>query len=355
MRASSFLTAGAAEITLMPVHTSGSAMHPGSQDSHIYVTQLLLIMLMILVALSVNAQTFRVIPVNIFGDGDPQNGVEDSRQQLMGGRGRRVKLADQPRNAGTIKCDGKIRGTAMVIDTRKFAPNLKGVVLASAAHVLYDLNKKKRFRRCEFHFLAMDELARYRAKIDLKKVRMGGFDPFKATVGLEFGEGDWAFLYVPKPWKGFDQDDALTARDFPFSQVESYRQSGGELRLIAYDSSLRVISVSRDCTVVESSTDDLGGGGWKGQLLDDCDSGGGASGGGIVAVVHGKHYLVGIRNGSHWSEQEFPAKEYPQGPPDGSVWDPESNTNFGRAIDAYILQELQAFTRALEQQERTTY
>lgn len=349
-----FLTAGLAEITLTPVYTSGSAMRPGSQNSHVYAKQLLLIMLMILATLSVHAQTHRIIPVNIFGDGNPQNGVEDSRQQLMGGRGRGVKLADQPRNAGTIKCDGKIRGTAMVIDTRKFAPNLKGVVLASAAHVLYDLNKKKRFRRCEFHFLALGELARYRAKIDLKKVRMGGFDPLKATEGLEFGEGDWAFLYVPKPWKGFDQDEALTARDFSFSQLESYRQSGGELRLIAYDSSLRVISVSRDCSVVESSTDDLGGGDWQGQLLDDCDSGGGASGGGIVAVVHEKHYLIGIRSGSHWSEQEFPANEYPQGPPDGSVWNPDSNTNFGRAIDAYILQELKEFTRVLVQ-EGTTY
>lgn len=303
---------------------------------------------MLLAVFSVNAQTTQVTDVNIFGDGNPENGIEDSRQQLMGGRGRGVKLADQRMNAGTIKCDGKVRGTAMVIDTREFAPNLKGVVLASAAHVLYDLKKKKRFRRCEFHFMALGELARYRVKIDLKKVRMGGFDPLKATVSPEFGEGDWAFLYVPKPWQGFDQNEAIRPRVFFFSQVETYRQSGGELRLIAYDSSSGVISVSRDCTVIESSSDDLGGGNWKGQLLDDCDSGGGASGGGIVAVVKQQHYLVGIRNGSHWSEEEFPIDEFPKGPPDGAVWDRHSNTNFGRAIDAYILQELQAFTRFLE-------
>jgi hypothetical protein len=324
-----------------------------SKNSHISTKQLLLIVVMFLVTISVNAQTTHAIPVNIFGDGNPENGVEDSRQQLMSGQGRDVNLADQPMNSGTIKCDGKVRGTAMVIDTREFAPDLKGVVLASAAHVLYDLNKKKRFRRCEFHFLALGELARYRVKIDLKKVRMGGFDPLKATEGPEFGEGDWVFLYVPKPWKGFDLDEALTPRDFSFSQMESYRQSGGEVRLVAYDASLRVISVSRDCTIVESSSDDLGGGGWKGQLLDDCDSGGGASGGGIVAVVQQKHYLIGIRSGSHWSKQDFPVAEYPQGPPAGSIWNRHSNTNFGRAIDADILQELQEFTKSLEQAEST--
>ncbi len=328
-------------------------MHPDSQKLHIPARQVLSIVLMLLAVFSVHAQTTHAVPVNIYGDGNPDNGVEDSRQQLMSQRGRGLKLADQPMNAGTIKCDGKVRGTAMVIDTRGFAPNLKGVVLASAAHVLYDLNKKKRFRRCEFHFLALGELARYRVKIDLKQVRMGGFDPLKATDGPEFGKGDWVLMYVPRPWKGFDPEKALTPRDFTFSQMESYRQSGGELRLVAYDSSLQVISVSRDCTVIESTGDDLGGGGWKGQLLDDCDSGGGASGGGIVAVLKQQHYLIGIRSGSHWSEQVFPADEFPDGPPDGAVWNRHSNTNFGRAIDADILQEIQEFARYLEQGKPT--
>ena len=323
-------------------------MHPDSPSFQFPAKQLLLVVLFVFTAFSVNALTFRTIPVNIFGDGNPENGIEDSRQQLMGGRGRGGKLEDQRMNAGTIKCDGKIRGTAMVIDTRDFAPTLKGAVLASAAHVLYDLNKKKRFRRCEFHFMALGELARNRAKIDLNKIRTGDFDPLKATQGPEFGEGDWAFLYVPRPWKGFDQDEAITPRDFSFSQMESYRQSGGELRLIAFDSSLGVIGVSRNCTVIESTGDDLGGGSWKGQLLDDCDSAGGASGGGIVAVLQQQHYLIGIRSGSHWSEQDFPASEYPQGPPDGAIWNRQSNTNFGRAIDTYILQELQEFTHILE-------
>jgi hypothetical protein len=313
--------------------------------------QILLTTSLLLVTSPVFAQVFDSAPVNIFGDGNPNNGVEDSRQQVLGGRRRGVSLADRRMNAGTIKCDGKIRGSAMVIDTREFAPNLNGAVLVSAAHVLFDLEKGERFKRCEFHFLALGELARYRVKIDLVNTGMGNFDPLMATEGLEFGEGDWVFLYVPKTWRGYDPNEALVLRDFSFSQMESYRQSGGELRLVAFDSSSGTISVSRDCTVIESRADDLGGGGWAGQLLDDCDSGSGASGGGIVAVLDNKQYLIGIRGGSHWSEQEFPVTEYPNGPPEGALWDLHSNTNFGRAIDAQIMQVLQEFTRALEQLE----
>ena len=298
-------------------------------------------------AFSASGQTVEIDPVNIFGDGNPDNGVEDSREQVMGGRRRHISLADQRLNAGTVKCDGNIRGTAMVVDTREFAPGFKGVVLASAAHILYDLDKKQRFRRCEFHFLALHELSRYRAKIDLKNVRMGDFDPMESTGELGFGEGDWVFLYIPRPWKNFNRDETLALRDFSYLQIESYQQSGGEFRLIAFDSSTRVISVSRNCTVIESSGDDLGGGAWKGQLLDDCDSAGGASGGGIVAVMNQQQYLIGIRSGSHWSKKIFPAGEYPLGPPDGSVWDRHSNTNFGRAIDAHLLGELNEFIQGL--------
>ena len=119
--------------------------------------------------------------VSIFGDGDPVNGIEDDRQRVMSGRGKGISLDDQRMNAGTIKCDGKTRGTAMVVDTRAFAPGLKGVVLASAAHVFYDLEKKKLFRRCEFHLLALSELSSYRAKINMKQLLTGGFDPRQAT------------------------------------------------------------------------------------------------------------------------------------------------------------------------------
>lgn len=308
-------------------------------------------MCLVFTAAYLPAKSVDQTPVNIFGDGDPANGIEDSRERVLGGRRRGVSLADQRMNAGTIKCDGKIRGTAMVVDTREYAPNLYGAVLVSAAHVLFDLQKGERYKRCEFHFLALSELARYRVKIDLAKLVMGNFEPLMTTEGLEFGEGDWVFLYIPRTWPGYDPNEALLMRDFSFSQMNSYRQSGGELKLIAFDASAGTISVSRNCSVIQSGKDDLGGGGWAGQLLDDCDSGAGASGGGIVAMLDERQYLIGIRSGSHWSESKFPAKDYPKGPPEGAVWNLQSNTNFGRAIDAHIMQELQEFTRDIEQLE----
>ena len=300
------------------------------------------------VAVSATAFGPVATPVNIFGDGEPANGVEDNRQQLPGGRGRGVSLADQGTHTGTVFCDGKVRGTAMVIDTREYAPGLEGAVLASAAHVIYDLDKKRRFKNCEFHFLALGEISRYRARIDLKQVSMGGFDPHRSASGLTFGEGDWVFLYVPEPWRNFDTRTALPLRDFAFATTEAFQHSGGEFRLVAFDSSTGAMSVSTDCTVIESRAGDLGGGQWDGQLLDDCDSAGGASGGGIVAVLDDHQYLIGIRNGSHWSAQAYPANQYPQGPPNGSVWDRRSNTNFGRAIDQDMIRELEKFCKKLK-------
>ena len=137
-------------------------------------------------------------------------------------------------------------------------------------------------------------------------------------------------------------------REFSFSQLDSYGQSGGEFRLLAFDSSTGFISESKDCMVVESGNDDLGGGTWKGQLLDDCDSADGASGGGVIAVFNQQHFLIGIRSGSHWSEQVYPVGSFPKGPPDGSVWDRRSNTNFGRAIDVSLLHELEQYIQTLK-------
>jgi len=313
--------------------------------------RLLLVASLSLLASALSVEAAQAVPVNIFGDGDPGNGVEDSRQQLSGGRRSGLSFAEQRINTGTIKCDGKIRGTAMVLDTREFAPDLKGTVLVSAAHVLYDLEQKRRYRRCEFHFLALGQLRRYQAKIDLQQLRKGKYDPHQATQGLDFGEGDWVFLYVPRPWRGFDPDASLVPRVFSFANMASFQRAGGELSLVAFDASAGVMSVSRNCRVIQSSGGDLGGGLWKGQLLDDCDSGGGSSGGGIVAVARGEPYLIGIRNGSHWSSQAFPGRTFPNGPPDGARWDRRINTNFARAFDAGLISELRDFVLQLAKYE----
>jgi hypothetical protein len=60
--------------------------------------------------------------------------------------------------------------------------------------------------------------------------------------GREVARGDWVFLYLRKPWKKFNPDQSIGLREFSFSQLASYRQSGGEFRLRAFDSSAGVIS-----------------------------------------------------------------------------------------------------------------
>ena len=309
----------------------------------------LTVVLVTVTASPVSAQTVRIVPVNIFGDSNPLNGVEDSREPVTGRAGNGRDPHSRQMNAGTITCDGKFRGTAMVVDTREFAPDLEGVVLVSAAHVLYNLDRNKLFKRCKFYFMGWDKVAGYRSKIDLKKIRIGNFNPRPSNGGREVARGDWVFLYLRKPWKKFNPDQSIGLREFSFSQLGSYRQSDGEFRLLAFDSSAGVISESRNCNVIESNGDDLGGGTWKGQLLDDCDSADGASGGGIIAVLNQQHYLIGIRNGSHWDEQVYPAGRFPSGPPDGSAWDRRSNTNFGRAIDTYLLEEMNLLIQSIEE------
>jgi len=221
-------------------------------------------------------------------------------------------------------------------------------VLAGAnLKVLARAGKRKRlFRRCQFHFMGWRDDAGYRARIDLKDARMGDFEPGQLTAKAVFGEGDWAFLLLRKAWKHYRPEQSLQLREFGFSQGESFQQYGGEFGLVAFDSAAAVITASNNCTVIVSGRDDLGGGVWKGQLLDDCDSADGASGGGIIAVVNHQQYLIGIRSGSHWSELAYPADGYLAGPPEGSAWDPRLNTNFGRAVDMQLLRVLDRLFQA---------
>lgn len=329
--------------TLTGINTTGQRMFLESKIFRSTTAQILVWIWISFNTLPASARSPDRVSVNIYGDGNPGNGAEDSREQL-----RPIHPGEQRISAGTIKCAGKIRGSAMVINTRVFAPVLKGAMLVTAAHVFYDLQKKRRFRRCEFQYPARGRLDGYRVRIRPDHVKMGRFDPMQTTTGLKFGEGDWAFVYIAEPWKSFRPDEGFNLRRFSNIEMESLQQSGGDIRIIAYDSSARAMSESSSCMVFESNSDDLGGGTWQGQLLDDCDSADGASGGGIVARVDQEQYVIGIRSGSHWSEKMYPAGEFPTGPPEGAVWNRQTNTNFARAIDDHVLNELEKFVTSLK-------
>lgn len=293
---------------------------------------------------------FQVQQVNIFGDGDPSNGIEDNRIDMASkgwnGRSRRAwNMA-----AGTIYCDGGNRGSAVVIDTSEFGKLRSGMILATSAHVLFDLEKRRKYANCAFHFMGLDHLPGYQADVVLELSSIGNFDPSRARNSKLFGKEDWAFLYVRDNIPGIPVSGSVPIG--AFGDLGIARNQGLEFQFISYSKSSDSITISTDCEVRESQLDDLGGGGWPGQLLDNCDSEGGSSGGGLVASLGNRHVLVGIRSGAHWSGELFPPDEYPAGPPDGSSWDVLANTNYSRAIDDELIEAVRVLVSRINANSR---
>ncbi len=282
----------------------------------------------------------RIQQVNVFGDGNPANGTEDNRIDMSSPAWNNSSRRPWNRGAGTIHCDGKIRGSAMIVDTREFESDDGGLILATSAHVLYDLHQQRRFTACQFHYMALDHLPGYQADIDFSRSRLGAFNPSSDRNSLVFGKEDWAFLYVSGSVAGISDPGRVRLRSF--YRTVSTTKVPVQYQFIAYSPTADSIVISTQCEVRESTPEDLGGGAWRGQLLDDCDSEGGASGGGLVATAAGNHYLVGIRSGAHWDSDAFPQRQFPGGPPDGAAWDVHTNTNFSRAIDGELIEALRS-------------
>ena len=293
------------------------------------------------------------LQANVFGDGNPANGIEDDRRAMIA-RGRPGEaLQSWQMSAGTIVCDGEIRGTAVLLDVSEFSRSVRGAFLATSAHVLYDLDHHMPFEQCRFHYLALDQVPGYQASIDRKYRSLGPFDPDMETSDAGFGVDDWAFLYLANDSMGDGQSGRLPLR--AYSEFVSGSGPAPDYRLIGFDSSRTVMGVSQGCRVQLSAAGDLGGGAWAGQLLDDCDSGNGASGGALVASLEHEHFLVGIRTGSHWSRERFPIDDFPSGPPPGSRWDVEENTNFSRAIDQHLINVLRELVERVEDSQIAEY
>jgi hypothetical protein len=271
---------------------------------------------------------------NVFGDGDPANGAEDERVVMNAATYRINGIDGAPVSGGTIYCEGEIRGSAIVLDVEDIAPGATGDFLATAAHVLWDLDGKRQFRDCEFRYQGLAEVPGFQLAIDPRRTRSGQFDPAADRGSPGFGREDWAVVHLSgehEPWPG-----KVKALEYQSSR----RDHLTHFFLVAFNDQQERMSLSGNCTVLESTPGDLGGGAWAGQLLDDCDSGPGASGGGLLAQVGDQRFLVGIRTGAHWSAEQFPVRRFPDGPPAGSIWNIQVNTNFSRAVDADLLEAI---------------
>ncbi|MEM1412635.1 MAG: hypothetical protein AAGH19_09790 [Pseudomonadota bacterium] len=288
-----------------------------------------------LLALSLFILAPSQLQAGVFGDDNPANGTEDDRRGISEGSGSRHGESWY-RSGGTIYCDGAVRGSAtLVAVTRRGAGRRRspaGAVVATAAHVFYDLETNHRWRQCEFLYLGLGALPGYRATIAANHVLFGGFDPNDEPSRPTSGAGDWAFAWLGETWVMPPGAEPMSIKAV---RAQTILSEG--LGLLAWNRSAGELAVSSDCQAIRSRHHDLGGGSWSGQLLDDCDSSLGASGGGLIIQQAAQSHLIGIRGGHHWDGERWPASVYPEGPPDGLAWNPSVHTNYARAIDEGML------------------
>jgi hypothetical protein len=293
---------------------------------------------LVFLGLTLNALHARA---GVFGDGDPANGDEDDRRTLSQGASL-PGLSEWYRSGGSIFCDGAVRGSATIVDLSAFAPPRPGVVIATAAHVLVDLDTGLAWNHCEYRHQGLGELPGYQATLELHWTLAGPFDARLPPGDAENAVNDWAFVWLGASWR-----QPGGARALGLADVRQTADGRGLLGLLAWNPDLGQLALASGCRAVLSRHEDLSGDGQGGQLLDDCDSGTGSSGGGLILTRDGSARLVGIRGGQHWDGGIWPPERYPDGPPAGSRWDPNRFTNYARALDADILQQVQRWWRTL--------
>lgn len=212
----------------------------------------------------------------------------------------------------------------MIVDPGQDADGLPGLFIASAAHVFYDLEKRRRFDRCRFHFRGLAQLPGYAADIDDSLFVAGSFDPSADASDPGQGSGDWALIYV-----SVNPGVLRSARPLPFPGSKwSIAEDEDAFYLVAWNAGRQRIEVTGPCRATLSTTADIGGGAWPGHWLDGCpDEGPGASGGGLVSVHPEGLVLVAIRTGEHWD-----GERYPDGPPGDVTWNPAYNSKAARGV-----------------------
>ena len=273
-------------------------------------------------------------PALVFGDGDPDNGVEDDRL-LAGDDGSSPELRHWLKQAGTIACDGAVRGTAALASLPGAGRDRSARVLVTAAHIFFDLERDQRWQRCFYHHEGMAERPGYRVPLRWEWVQFGKFDPATDPSQPQHGAGDFAFVWLGDQWT-----PPADTPGFTLGTLSARAPGPFGLALVAWHSERQQLSVVARCQGVWSDREDLGGGLWSGQLLDDCDDAYGASGGAILRLEEGSVTLVAVRGGSHHAASlGLPVA--------GSLWHTQQRTNYARAFDQSVLLVLGDFIRQL--------
>lgn len=296
------------------------------------------LLLPILLALGLGAKP---VDAGVFGDGDPSNGDEDDRRTLS--QGAAVPgLSDWYRSGGTIHCDGAVRGSATIVDTPGLTPRREGAIILTAAHVLVDLQTGQPWTRCEYRHQGLGELPGYQAPLQARWTLSGPFDAGRESGDPENAVSDWAFVWLGRDWTQPGGPQGVVLAD-----VHRTADGEGLLGLLAWDPERNQLTLVAGCRAVLSRAGDLSGDVRGQQLLDNCDSATGSSGGALILSHGGAARLIGIRGGQHWDAGLWPTDRFPEGPPMGLPWDPESHTNYARAIDEELLNKFQRWWAGL--------
>ena len=248
----------------------------------------------------------------IFGDGNPDNGIEDQRHQAP---------AEMLKSVGTIYCDGALRGSATHVHT---ATKTDPSVIVTAAHVLYNRVDGQAFEDCSYRPQNKRLTAIPFAEIDrhayqpLSKNRLHQSENDVVFVALKYR------LYAPSMGLSIDSS------------------SKDELSLVAYNGSVDAMHLTENCmrfSSVSFASERL--------ILHNCDAQGGASGGALldpshknIIAVHGGTFFVRSQtvNGSSNALNVAPA---------GSRANPESWINHARKVDQPMINQLRHFVAYL--------
>ncbi|MBT6593851.1 MAG: hypothetical protein HOO18_07845 [Porticoccaceae bacterium] len=265
----------------------------------------------------------------IFGDGNPDNGIEDQRLMPLQGQynqEQRVALSA----VGTVICDGGLRGTATHIKSPLVHPTQ--AIIVTAAHILFDAKSGKKYASCSY----LPKNKRFSA-IPFAMVSAHNFDPLSENK-IAQSESDIVFVALSRSL----QQPAL--------KLNIGQSIGsGRLSLLGYNSSQNQITESVGCeqySSIQFASEKL--------LLHDCDARSGASGGPLLLEDknHQTTQLIAIHGGTllvnktdvpslHLSSQTNSANR------DGAVADPERWINQARRVDQSVLLRLQQFAAYL--------
>lgn len=230
----------------------------------------------------------------VFGDSDPENGVEDQRVAQEEAK----FWPKEFRAVGRVFCSGEVQGTAILVN---HTFNNEELVSASgstskvltARHVL----EGKDLSNCTF---APESDSWRRASFESLLPKDG---PEKKGFLVASYSGDWLILNIA-PWD--DWQRYAIVLDNPSTHGSSYNFEGGLAHFVGFDVVRNKVLAHFDCqygqfydsTLLESAPE---------LLWDSCDSMPGSSGGALFVAINSnssdpRYRLAGIRVGSLFDE-----------------------------------------------------